>query len=106
MSFRRTISAIVGILVLVYAVDWMVFARRSSGANGNALGSVTFYYASATKSGRADVYFDQPQTEVCARSLFPHSGYSPCWYSRQKSNIKRSTKKVRRYKPQFRLRNS
>ena len=88
MNVNRIISAIVGMLVLVYVADWVVFARRSSGANGNALGSVTFYYASPTKSGRADVYFDQPQTEVCARSLFPHSGYSPCWYSRQKSNIR------------------
>ena len=88
MSVNRIILAIVGILVLVYAADWVVFSRRSSGANGNALRSVTFYYASPTKSGRADVYFDQPQTEVCARSLFPHSGYSPCWYSRKKSNIR------------------
>ena len=85
MSFNRIILAIVGILALVYVADWVVFASRSS---GNALGSVTYYYASPTKSGMADVYFDQPQTEVCARSLFPHSGYSPCWYSRRKSNIR------------------
>jgi hypothetical protein len=88
MRVSRIISAIAGTAVLVYMADWAVFARRSSGANGNALGSVTYYYASATKSGRAEVYFDQPQTEVCAHSLFPHSGYSPCWYSNRKSNIR------------------
>jgi hypothetical protein len=84
MNVNRMVSALIGLLLFVYAADWISFARRS----GSALGSVTYYYASANKGGRAEVYFDQPQTEVCAKSIFPHSGYSPCWYSSRKSNIR------------------
>jgi hypothetical protein len=67
MSVNRIISVIVGLLVFVYIADWVSFARRSSKVSGNALESVTYYYASATKGGRAEVYFDQPQTELFAR---------------------------------------
>jgi len=83
---RVLIAAAVGIAVL-YVADWMWFSHRAN-SPGGALGSVTYYYASALKDGKAEVYFDQPQTEVCARSIFPHSGYNPCWYSNRKSNVR------------------
>jgi len=83
---RVLIAAAVGIAVL-FAGDWMWFSHRAN-SPGGALGSVTYYYASALKDGKAEVYFDQPQTEVCARSIFPHSGYTPCWYSNRKSNVR------------------
>jgi hypothetical protein len=42
---------------------------------------VQFYWATPIKGGKEEIFFDQPQMETCARSLFPHFGYRPCWYS-------------------------
>jgi hypothetical protein len=89
MNAKRITGAAIGLFLAIYVIDWMWFVHRSSNPNvGNALGSVTYYYASALKNGKAEVYFDQPQTEVCARSLFAHSGHSPCWYASRKNNVR------------------
>jgi hypothetical protein len=89
MNAKRITAAAIALFLAIFVADWAWFLHRSSNpATGNALGSVTYYYASALKDGKAEVYFDQPQTEVCARSLFPHSGYSPCWYASRKNNVR------------------
>jgi hypothetical protein len=33
------------------------------------------------KNGRLEVFYNQPQSEVCVYALFPHSGYRPCWFA-------------------------
>jgi len=47
------------------------------------MGAETFYYATLRKDGRVEIFWDQPQTEICVRSLLPHAGYRPCWYARR-----------------------
>src|SRR6266851_5753864 len=45
-------------------------------------------YAIALKNGRTEYQLDARQPEVtvpCVRALFPHLGYSPCWYLRRNS---------------------
>lgn len=37
------------------------------------------------KDGRAEFAFAEPQTVTCVRSIFPHLGYSPCWYLKRHS---------------------
>lgn len=37
-------------------------------------------YAIARKDGKAEFDFGDPQLLTCVHSLFPHLGYSPCWY--------------------------
>ena len=66
----------------VYASDyaWIEY-RMGHDTAGDAFGSVTFYYATMLKSGRTEIFYDQPQTEVCIQALFPHAGYRPCWYA-------------------------
>jgi len=27
-----------------------------------------------------EIFTDEPQTETCVHSLFPHDGYRACWY--------------------------
>jgi hypothetical protein len=87
LSAKRITGAIVALLFLVYTADWVWFLHRSNSKLG-ALGSVTYYLATAVKNGQVDVFFNQPQTEVCVRSLFPHYGRCPCWYASRKSNIR------------------
>lgn len=89
MSVKRVLVSTMAVFLVLYFADWAWFLRRSSNPKaGDALGSVTYYYASALKDGKAEVYFDQPQTEVCVHSLFPHAGHSPCWYANRKNNVR------------------
>jgi hypothetical protein len=89
MSAQRVLLTAIAMLLVVFIADWAWFLHRSSNpAVGDALGSVTYYYASALKDGKAEVYFDQPQTEVCVHSLFPHSGHNPCWYASRRNNVR------------------
>lgn len=37
------------------------------------------------KDGRAEFAFAEPQTVTCVHSIFPHLGYSPCWYLKRHS---------------------
>jgi len=32
------------------------------------------------KDGRDEIVLGDTQTQTCVRALFPHDGYSPCWY--------------------------
>jgi hypothetical protein len=59
---------------------WIEY-RMGHDTAGQAFGTVTFYYATVLKSGRTEIFYDQPQTEVCVQALLPHAGYRPCWYA-------------------------
>lgn len=37
------------------------------------------------KDGRAEFAFAEPQSVTCVHSIFPHLGYSPCWYLKRHS---------------------
>jgi hypothetical protein len=37
-------------------------------------------YAVPRKDGRTEFVFGDPETVTCVHALFPHLGYSPCWY--------------------------
>lgn len=66
---------------IVYFGDYL--SVRYKIPNGrDPFSSVTIqpYYAIHEKNGRTEYDFAQPQSQVCVRSLFPHFGYSPCWY--------------------------
>jgi hypothetical protein len=65
---------------LVYAGDFVWFEFRIHNAKPNdPLETVTFFYATGVKGGKVEVFYDQPQTQICVHSIFPHQGYKPCW---------------------------
>jgi hypothetical protein len=70
------------LLAIAYLVDYAVL--RSS---GNPTGSVTIkpYYSVGLKSGKNELYYADPVKQTCVNSIFPHLGYSPCWYLRRNS---------------------
>ena len=35
------------------------------------------------KGNNAEYVPEEPQTQTCVRSLFPHTGDQPCWYLRR-----------------------
>jgi hypothetical protein len=79
---KRVIGALVVSFLSVYAVDYLLLRHKMSNADqAVAFGTVTTFYATPTKNGKMEIFTDQPQTETCVHSLFPHSGYRPCWYA-------------------------
>jgi hypothetical protein len=81
---KRVLIGAMIVLALVYVGDYAwVRYRMGSSRGGQAFGTVTFYYATPLKNKRVEIFYHQPQTEVCVHSLFPHFGYRPCWYARR-----------------------
>lgn len=71
-------------IVLAYVLDAIqVRVRLAMGGPAKAYDTVTVLYAAGLKGSKLEIYGDQPDTETCARALFPQLGYSPCWYVRE-----------------------
>lgn len=45
---------------------------------------VDYFYATHRKDGRTEYSYGESQSEACVRSVFPHQGFTPCWYLRMK----------------------
>ncbi len=85
---KRTLIAILIVGVLTYGGDSLVLAMRPE-----PYGSVTVqtYYAVPKKNGKTEFMLLEPRNVPCVHSIFPHLGYSPCWYvarhSERRENI-------------------
>jgi hypothetical protein len=80
-ALLRIAAAVVILALFTYGGDYL--SVRYKIPNGrDQFSSVTIqpYYAIHEKNGRTEYDYAQPQTQVCVRSIFPHFGYSPCWY--------------------------
>ena len=66
---------------MVYAGDYCLVRYRIRSSR-NPFGQVTVQpvYVIHEKNGKIEYQFADPETDVCLHSLFPHMGYSPCWY--------------------------
>ncbi len=62
---------------ILYAADYACirFGRSPFGAV-----IVTRYYLIPKKNGKTEFVFQPPELQPCVHALFPHQGYSPCWY--------------------------
>ena len=89
---KRVIGAVVLFVALLYSGDYLFLRLRIAFPSfGKGLDSVQMerLYAVPLKSGKLEYDFDPQQPELtvpCARSLFPHLGYKPCWYLRRQSD--------------------
>ena len=77
----RIALIVVAFSALLYAGDYAV-VRIPIPSSRNPYGEVTVrpYLDVKQKSGKSEFYFLPPQKQTCVNSLFPHLGYSPCWY--------------------------
>ena len=76
--------ALLAAAVLAYVIDAIqVRVRLATGGPSKVYDTVTVLYAAGLKGSKYEIYGDQPDTETCARTLFPQLGYSPCWYVRE-----------------------
>jgi hypothetical protein len=71
----------------LYGADWLVFRVRLAHSPSSAIGTIQVEpeYAVPEKSGRAEVYFGDTETDKCVHAIFPHAGYPPCWYLARKN---------------------
>jgi hypothetical protein len=78
---RRLFVGVAILLALVYASDFVVLRIRMA-ANRNPTGTVTVrpVYEVPQKSHRTEYLLGDFQERTCVHALFPHLGYSPCWY--------------------------
>jgi hypothetical protein len=75
----------VALLLIVYMRDYLHVSSHLSAANQSAdpiFGSVMVqqYWEIPQKNGKVDYSFDPPRPQTCIHSIFPHGGYSACWY--------------------------
>jgi hypothetical protein len=69
------------LFIALYAGDYLLLRSRIAMRGANAATStVTIFYAATLKDGNVNVFYDQPETQTCVRSIFPWLGYQPCWY--------------------------
>ena len=85
----RTIVLRTGLTLVVafctlYVADYAVLRHRIA-TNGQAAATdtVTVLYGTPLKNGQTEIFTDQPETQTCSRSIFPHLGYPACWYARR-----------------------
>lgn len=72
---------------LLYAGDYASLCFHIPKGSGTlSTIEVQTYYAVPLKDGKTDFMFLKPENQVCVNSLFPHLGYSPCWYVRRHRN--------------------
>ncbi len=85
---KRILILVAAGLVLVYLSDYAFLRVKIAGKNSSsAYGVVKIQplYAIPHKDGKAEYMFGDPQNQTCVHALFPHSGFSPCWYLIRKS---------------------
>jgi len=89
---KRVLLAVVVTLVLAYCGDYSWFRiRMLHPKRSDPLESFTGprVLAIPEKGGKTSYEIDQQnpeQTITCVHSVFPHSGYSPCWYVKPRIN--------------------
>lgn len=78
---KRAALIAIAALVALYLADYALLRHKMANPDQTvAYGTITSFYGTATKGGKMEIFTDQPQTETCVHSLFPHAGYRACWY--------------------------
>jgi hypothetical protein len=77
---KQALWVIPVLLVLAYAADYI---QLRSSQNPTSTVSIKRYYAVGLKNGKTEMYYAEPENEACVNAIFPHLGYSPCWYLRR-----------------------
>ena len=89
-AFRRlliiAVVALLALVAVVFTTDYLVLRYRVA-RNSNAYDSVQVQriYYMLQKNGKTEIIPGDTETQTCVRSIFPHLGYSPCWYARRRS---------------------
>ncbi len=87
----RFLYALLMLLAVAYGYDYASVRRRMSAKKpGDPFDVVTYPHLLAIpqKGNKVDYELDTQspmESESCVHSLFPHYGYTPCWYVLRRS---------------------
>ena len=93
LLLQRIFAALVLLLVASYICDYVTVRYRMSKNNaGDPFDVVTYprLLAIPQKGNRVEYTLDAvspTESDSCVHSLFPHFGYTPCWYINRKAHI-------------------
>jgi hypothetical protein len=75
------------LIAVAYVCDYCAL-RYKIARNRTPYGSVNvqLYYSMLQKNGKTEFIPGETQTQTCVHSLFPHMGYSPCWYASRRTD--------------------
>jgi hypothetical protein len=75
-----TLLGVLAVGALIFVGDYVIFFVR-----GKPLDTVnvTRYMAAPLKGNKTEFYYEGSGPLSCSRSLFPQSGWQPCWYLRR-----------------------
>jgi hypothetical protein len=78
----------VGIAAVAFLIIWYIGDYLSLKIRRAPLSTVQInkFYAVPQKDGKTSFEPGEPETQTCVNSMFPHMGYSPCWYVRRHRN--------------------
>jgi hypothetical protein len=81
---KRIVLVVVGLIGLLWMGDYLAL-RIPIPKSRAAYATVTVrpYYDVGLKSGKSDLYILDPQQKTCVNSIFPHMGFTTCWYLRK-----------------------
>ena len=82
----RVVFFLLAALIVVYVGDFLLARLHGNAGLGSV--DVQIMWAIKQKDGRIDYELGDRETRPCVHSLFPHSGYTPCWYlTRHKNQV-------------------
>jgi len=90
-QWNRILYALLILLAVVYGYDFLSVRHRMSAQKpGDPFDVVAYPHLLAIpqKGNKVDYELDVQspmESESCVHSLFPHYGYTPCWYVLRKS---------------------
>jgi len=90
----RILLVVLASLTVFYAGDYLSLRFRIPN-HREQYGSVEVrrYYEVTLKNRQTEYMFEEPKPQQCVYSLFPHLGFSPCWW------LKRNPKQVVKVDP-------
>lgn len=80
---RWLLAGLISLVVLAFAVDWLVYNLR--GAPSASI-TVSHFLSAPLKNNKQELDYLGSDQQICAESLFPQQGRTPCWYLRRHTN--------------------
>ena len=88
---RRAILGLIAVAALLYSGDYLWAKHLMAGGNSSGLGTVMVHHEwdIPRKDGRVEFDVDPPEAESCIHAMFPHFGYTPCWYAVRHTTVQK-----------------
>jgi hypothetical protein len=75
----RILQGLLAVLLVLYLGDWAILKMRA-GSQASSSVQVEQFLRTRLKGQKEEFDYMGTVAQPCARSLFPHSSQSPCWW--------------------------